>query len=204
MNFAVYLVVYKGSKLPPFYIGSSSLLKINSGYLGSVSSGRYKDMWKSEISNNPDLFKVRIISYHETRQEALEKELILQLKLQVIRNPLYVNLSYAQKNGVFGLSLRGKEHWSKKPGAIHNAKVNHPRGMLGKKHSVETRVKMSKLQSKENNHFYGKQHSEETKKKIKENRPQTKWITDGINTQSIKIEQEIPLGWRRGRTLSKA
>jgi hypothetical protein len=34
--FAVYLTSYKGNKLPPFYIGSSSVSALNSGYHGSV------------------------------------------------------------------------------------------------------------------------------------------------------------------------
>ena len=37
---------------------------------------------------------------------------------------------------------------------------------LGVKHSEETKKKMSKAHSGENNHFFGKQHSEETKRKI--------------------------------------
>ena len=39
-------------------------------------------------------------------------------------------------------------------------------GMLGKKHSVETRQKMSKSQSGKNNPMYGKRHTKEAKQKI--------------------------------------
>lgn len=38
---------------------------------------------------------------------------------------------------------------------------------LGKKHSEETKRKLSELNAGENNHFYGKHHSEETKQKMK-------------------------------------
>jgi hypothetical protein len=40
--------------------------------------------------------------------------------------------------------------------------------MLGRKHTDETKQKMSAAQSKENNHFFGKKHSDETKRKMKD------------------------------------
>lgn len=107
-KYCVYLTIYKGNKLPPFYIGSTSIDKINSGYYGSVSSIEYKKLWKSEKSKHPELFKVIIISTFETRKQATEKENIIQRKLNVIYNPLYINKQYAIFNGKFGESMFGK------------------------------------------------------------------------------------------------
>lgn len=131
--FVVYLTIYKGKKLPPFYIGSSSLKKVNDGYLGSVLSKKYKDTWAEEVKENRHLFKNKIISYHNTRKEALEKESKIHYQLNVTKNPLYVNMSNA--------------HPSKAAfGAIYDRK-NHPR--YGKKLNQSSKNKIS--QSLKNN-----------------------------------------------------
>jgi hypothetical protein len=71
--FCTYLTTYKGNKLPMFYVGSTSVSKINNGYRGSVASKAYKQIWISELKNNPQLFETRIISLHNKREEAIEK-----------------------------------------------------------------------------------------------------------------------------------
>jgi hypothetical protein len=68
--YCVYLTIYKGNKLPPFYIGSTSIEKIYKNYKGSVESKKYGKIWKNEIKNCSDLFCVKIISVHNTREEA--------------------------------------------------------------------------------------------------------------------------------------
>jgi hypothetical protein len=139
--------------MPPFYIGSSSLERIGNGYKGSVGSIRYKDTWTRELKENPNLFEIKIISLCSSRKEAFDKELKYQLQLKVKNNPMYINLGYAQPNGAF-YPYSGKEHWSKQPGKIHNAISNHPRGMLGKKHTKERNEYMSRIQMGEKNHFF--------------------------------------------------
>lgn len=101
------------------------------------------------------------------------------------------------------LSLKGKDHWSKQTGKIHNAKINHPRGFLGKKHSIARNKYMSEIQKGEKNHFYGKHHSDETKKIVSEKAKNRFWITNGIESITIDKQKEIPNGWWKGRTLSK-
>ena len=137
--YCTYLTTYRGNKLPPFYIGSSTVKKVESGYRGSVSSKKYKSIWKSELKQNPDLFKTKIISLHETSEEAREKELKLQKALNVVHSPLYINQSYASVNGYFGVSVTGK---------------NNP--WYGRRHGEESRKKMSKSCSGENHPRYGK------------------------------------------------
>jgi hypothetical protein len=90
-----------------FYIGSTSLLKIEKGYKGSVSSKEYKSIWKSELKNNPHLFKIKIISKHASRKEATEKENTFHKKLSVVVSPMYINKSNAIPDGVFGVSSQG-------------------------------------------------------------------------------------------------
>lgn len=100
--YCVYITFYLGNKLPLFYLGSSSVKNIENGYRGSVRSKKYSAIWSSELKNNPDLFKTKILTKCETRLVAYEKELKLQKQLNVIKNPLYINLSLACKSGFFG------------------------------------------------------------------------------------------------------
>ena len=102
--YCVYLTIYRGNKLPMFYIGSTSISKLNSGYRGSVLSKKYKETWNNELLANPHLFETKIISYHSTRDQAFNKEETLQRLLNVVPSEMYVNESYA--NG--GFSMAGK------------------------------------------------------------------------------------------------
>ena len=111
-KYCVYIIHYSGDVLPPKnnssitpsnYIGSTSVDKIHNGYKGSVQSKKYKSIWHSELKNNQHLFSVEIISYHDTRPEATHKELQLQRIFNAVTNPLFVNMSYAQANGCFGM-----------------------------------------------------------------------------------------------------
>lgn len=134
--YVTYLTIYSGNKLPPFYIGSSSLDNINNGYRGSVQSKQYEYIWKEELKQNPHLFKTKIISNHDNREDALEKELLLQTKLNVVKSPLYINMALAQKNGYFGMSTKGKILSDETKRKISNS-------LKGKSKSVEHRKKIS-------------------------------------------------------------
>lgn len=110
MIFVVYITMYKGHHMPRWYIGSSTLVKVNNGYRGSVSSKKYKDIWKIELKENPQLFTTRVLSTHSTRVEALAEELRLHTMHKVHLNAKYINLSKATVNGYFGVSLFGVDH----------------------------------------------------------------------------------------------
>lgn len=131
--FCVYLTIYKGNKLPPFYIGSTSIQKLNKGYVGTVSSKKYKSIWISEKKQNPDLFITRIICSFNNRQQALLRERDLQLALHVVSNTLYANMAYA--TGKFVNTSCDAETRRK----ISAAKIGKKR----ESHSEETKRKMS-------------------------------------------------------------
>lgn len=124
--YCTYLTTYTGSRLPIWYIGSSTTQKIESGYHGSVKSKKYRKIWEEELTNNPNLFKTKIISKHNTRKEALEKELKLHLLLNVVKSPMYINQSLATVNGYFGSDV---------------TKTSNP--FYNKKHSEEQKQKWS-------------------------------------------------------------
>ena len=136
-NFCVYLTTYSGNKLPPFYIGSSSIDSVlNKNYRGSSQSKKYGTIWKFEIKNNPELFKTAIISNHATREEAIIKELFLQKCLNVVKSTMYINQAYAQPSGFFGMDNSGVNHPSFGVAMSDKTKLAIGRGNYGKKHPI--------------------------------------------------------------------
>lgn len=200
MKFCVYKTIYSGNELPKFYIGSTSVSRINAGYRGSVRSKRWRHLWEKELAANPHLFSTIIISLHDTRKEALEEEFKIQKHLDVVNSNDFINMAYACPSGVFGHSLKGVNHpnFGKTRSIETRKKIseNHhdvsgaknpmfgkpgPRGFLGKKHSQEAKEKMRAAQwdrSGANNPMFGKPHpdkgakrTEETKQKMKGPKP---------------------------------
>ena len=211
--YCVYLTIYSGYKIPKYYIGSSSLSKIKSGYKGSVSSKEWKLLWDYELKFYPELFDVIIISEHSTRLEALQSELQYQLKYSVVESKDYINKSLAKPNGFFGMDVLGKNnpmYGKSRTGEKHNGGQNISQSlknfyttqkglelkqkqseiMLGennpmwqKHHSAEFKINQSKRMSGENNPMFGKTHSEENKKKQSER-------MKGENNPSCKLRKK--------------
>jgi len=148
--YCVYLTVYTGKLLPMFYIGSSSIEKVKSGYHGSISSKKYKKIYLKEKKENPSFFKTHIISQHNTRCQATDKEYKLQKQLSVAISPLYINECYASKH--FGQRNLGKNN-----------------GFYGKKHTEQTLQKMRNSRTEETKNKMRKPKSEEHKNNMKGN-----------------------------------
>lgn len=178
MKFCTYITIYSGNILPPFYIGSTSVDRISTGYHGTVKSKKYKSIWISEIQNNPHLFRTTIVSTHPSREDALIKERHIQISLGIPHNSLYINQSVAGGKFILGKGNTGKNvspetkikisrgrigkgvGWNKKPDAYVRA-ANISRALMGHSVSNETRTKLSKINK-------GKNMSSEAKAKIKE------------------------------------
>jgi len=164
--YCVYLTIYKGNKLPPFYIGSSSVEKVNNGYHGSVCSKQFKEVWKHEIKHNPGLFSTKIISTHSDRKEATLKERVFQKKVNAVRNPLYINQSFAAYDSFTDRNQQGKNN--PMYGTSRKGKDNP---FYGQKHSEDALAKMrGRKCTEENKQLYSKlkkgvTDSNETKKK---------------------------------------
>jgi hypothetical protein len=116
--YVTYITLYRGNKLPPFYIGYTSKEKIGKGYRGSVTSKKYKDIWKLEIKNNPHLFKTKIIKEFTSKLEAILHEEKIHIQFNVDNNPLYTNMiksrHYWANNGGYKLTKEQRENrkWS--------------------------------------------------------------------------------------------
>jgi hypothetical protein len=190
--YVCYLIKYKGDKLPPFYIGSTSLKNLINGYRGSITSKKFKKIFKDELKNNFKLFEYEIISKHETRIEALKAELEKQIELDVVNSVNYFNESLASIDGMFGRDVKGELNpmYGKKHSKDTKEKIKIKRGIekrynltdehkeiISKTHkdkivSDETKELISKNRKGKNsgidNPMYGKQHTEETRNKISE------------------------------------
>ena len=99
-HYVVYVTFYRGNRLPPFYIGYTSEAKVLKGYNGTVSSERYKAIWRRERKEHPELFLTVILQSFDSELEAKTREEFLHRKLAVVNNPLYTNMAVA--NGKFG------------------------------------------------------------------------------------------------------
>ena len=129
--YCTYITFYRGNKLPPFYIGSTSVDKVNNGYHGSVGSKEYKTIYDYEIKNNPDLFRTKILSKHDTREQAFEKEHHFQKQLNVVTSSMYMNKAYACINGYFSIDITGEKNpnfnnrWSDEQREIASIRVTN-------------------------------------------------------------------------------
>lgn len=169
-EFCTYITFYAGEKLPPFYIGHSSVKNIlEKGYNGSPVSKKYKDIWMSERINNKNLFSTHILTKHSTRAEANLKESDIQHFYDAPNSPLFINVSFAQKGFFCGVThsaeTRAKMSETRK-GMKHTeeAKKKIAAGHLGKPKgtpniSPESKAKISEARRKH-------RHTDETKAKI--------------------------------------
>lgn len=91
MTYCVYLTVYQGSKLPPFYIGYTTVANIRRGYNGSVSSNRYSKSFHTERKVNSQLFSTHILETFETEADAKQAETELQLYYKADKDDRFMN-----------------------------------------------------------------------------------------------------------------
>ena len=136
MKFCTYLTIYRGIKMPMFYIGRSNVERVNNGYHGSVSSKLYKDIWIKELEQNPHLFETKILTTHTTKQEAAQQEEYFHKKYQVHKNPMYIN--QATGSGTFHADISGK----KNPFYGKN-RFGELNPMFNRKHKDSSKAKMS-------------------------------------------------------------
>lgn len=189
-KYCTYITFYTGDKLPKWYIGSSYEEKILNGYNGSIKSKKWKDIYQKEQKENKHLFKTKILSFHDNKEEAINEEYRLQRMHNVVKNEKYFNESYASINGFFGRDVSGKnnpmygKHHSDKTKCkisryqrtpeiclnISKSKIGNTPWMKGKKHTEESKNKMRENSPDyhgENNPFFGKKHSDDTIEKIR-------------------------------------
>lgn len=217
--YCTYLTTYSGNKLPPLYIGSTSVKRINKGYRGTVSSKKYRDIWESELIENPHLFETKILTTHSSREEALEEEMRLQELHDVVNSDLYVNMAIANKKFIFcdynDPEYRKKQSESHKDIKLSDEhKKNISEAQKKRYENQEARKKTSEAQKKRYkngfiNPFFGKSHTEETKFKMSLERVGSKngsygrrWFYNPETLENIKcLPEDKPENYIPGRKI---
>ncbi len=112
-KYCVYLTIYGGKLLPPFYIGSTYIDNIiKNNYHGSVASKKYKKIYEQELNDNPDKFRTIILRSTVTRRMASRVEYYIQRKNKVVRNNFFFNVSYAIVSDFYSWNegIRGNDY----------------------------------------------------------------------------------------------
>lgn len=217
--YCVYLTTYSGNKLPPYYIGSTSIKKIENGYKGSVSSLEFKQIWHDEIFAHPEFFQVKILSEHSTRKQAILAELDYQIQYNVVKGNEYINKSLAQPDGFFGMDVSGTNnpmYGRNRTGEKHKGGENISAALKAKYKSGEldhakdlARIRFSTNNPSKSAESMAKAKAswKEINRNVGEKNPMygkkspmagKKLYTDGKITRSF-FENEQPVGWTLGR-----
>jgi hypothetical protein len=174
---------------------------LNDGYLGSGKKLRY-----SIRKYGKENFKIEILEFYDNRDELIKAEIDL-ITSNLINETLCMNLRVGGSGGFkdeehqMKCSKAGndrlnekrkdidfKDNWIKKiSNKLKGNKNNlNSKGFSGKKHSQESKIKisekLSEIQKGENNSQFG-----------------TCWITNGYENKKIKKNEIIPEGWELGR-----
>lgn len=173
------------------YVYRITNTKINKHYYGSrtsqiepikdighkyFSSSRDKEFIKDQ-KNNPQDYKYIIISIFDLRKDALELEIKLHAKFNVGINENFYNRAKATSSK---FTLEG----TKISEETRLKRIGENNGMYGRKHSIESKIKMSNSSKNpseitrrkmsrnhaditgDKNPMYGKKHTDEAKRKM--------------------------------------
>mgnify|MGYP000272903504 CR=1 FL=1 len=216
-KYCIYFTIYLGTKLPPFYLGSTKVDNIPKGYRGSVSSAKYAQIWRQELKQHPELFRTIVIpnQYANTQKDILDLEYKWQKIFDVVKSPLFVNLAYANKKfhstsesvarGVETRRKNGNGKITRNPESV--AKMVQTKTELGiykitNKRIAEERVKNGSYKASAAKGLATKRaigndkHTPESVDKIKQLKLGLKAWNNGVQTQ---MARECPgPGWIKG------
>lgn len=110
--------------------------------------------------------------------------------------------SYVRRGGS---PLRGRRLSEDHIRKISKAVAGENNPMHGRTHTNESIQKMKDNlpdRNGENNGMFGKSHSKESRNKMSKSKVGKRWITDGVSDK-FSLEDEIPEGWKIGRSVCK-
>lgn len=210
----IYHFIYKTTNLKngKFYIGMHSTNNLDDCYLGSG-----KHLRNSVYYHGKENFKREILEFCENKESLSKREREI-VNEELISNPKCMNLILGGKGGG---GFSSEEHKKKFVEAGHKAAklVGNKAAVAKVKELFETNPKWvenfkNSLKGKKKCDWTGRKHSSETKEKMslsakgkhlgqKNSQYGSMWITNGIENKKIKIIDEIPVNWYRGRTIKK-
>lgn len=211
-----YLYEIKNNINGKIYIGVHKTSDIDDGYMGSgkVLQAAYE---KYGVEN----FTKTILEFFETTEEMFsrEKEIVNEEFLKRpdvynLRHGGYGGFDYINKNKLYfaGLSrqkefsVKGikKQKWLRE----NDQEWKNRRDELSRKGLEKGRIVIQERYP--NGTWAGKTHSEDSKQKMSQAKKGkqtgsensqfgTMWITNGSENKKIKVTEEIPPGWNKGR-----
>lgn len=189
-----------------YYLGMHSTNNLNDNYVGSG-----KRLWHEIRKYGKENFKLKILNYYNSREELINAEKVL-ITENDLNNNNCLNLKLGGRGG-FNLedikkgNIAGNKAFKEKlKDPVYKAEF------IKKCKCIETLRKVREEGKIVKNTFLGKKHSEETKQKMSEikkgegkgksnSQYNTMWITNGKENKKIKITEKIPLYWNKGRTM---
>lgn len=202
------------------YIGQHRASQFTENYKGSgklIKQAFNKYGWEN--------FKVELLEECSSEDELNQAEIKWIAKFDATHSREFYNLAYGGSHSWHPLqdweieqrSREMKKRWEdpeyqrSMSQMLHDKQSDGKSWMVGKKHSEETKQKMSKSHSGELHPMYGKRHSEESKQKMSEaakKRPHPPttlgrvWVNNGEVSKSIDpadLDYYTSLGFTRGR-----
>jgi hypothetical protein len=202
-----YYFVYKtvNIKNGKYYIGVHETFNLDDGYLGSG-----KVLRNSVHYHGRENFKREILEYCDNKTDMYNKERELVTE-EVINDPKCMNLVVG---GVGFINDEKHREICVKAGNALAMKYRTD-AVFRKRHNkiVAENMKNAHKSGKiKYDTFTGKKHSDEAKKKISESKKGknlgnknsqygTCWITNGVENKKIKITENLPAGWYKGRKI---
>jgi hypothetical protein len=211
-----YHYLYKTTNLlnGMFYIGIHSTNNLNDGYLGSG-----KRLIRSITKYGKENFELKIIEFFDNRDLLVEKEKELVTN-ELLQNPNCLNLRPGGEGGFIS------DQQQKKRSICANIKHNE---LLKTNSEYRSNYIFKVSRAQKNRHlngvyvdtieklktyWLGKSHTDESKLKMSESKKGkgvleensqygTIWVTNGLENKKIKLSDQIPNGWVKGRYIKK-
>jgi len=174
-------------------------------YIGKGQKNRAYRKYKGEVNPPKDKSRILILKNNLAEDEAFKHEVYMIAVFG--RKDLGTGILHNRTNGGDGTSgvVRSDDTRRKQSDVMVGRYIGKNNPNYGKKHSEETKRKISEMQKGEKGNFYGKTHSKEMKEKFSEqkkgkNNPAygKKWWNDGRGNKKLSVKCPGD-GWVLGR-----
>lgn len=195
-----------------YYIGMHSTDKLEDEYIGS---GRL--LWLSINKYGRENHHREILEFAQNRQALKNREQQL-VNEDVLKDPMCMNLMRGGEGGFISVDQqrnRSKAGGEKRAQKLKTDSFFNTEVIQKMTIAQKNRVINGTLNTwKDNYSWVGKKHTTETKKKMSESHKDrntgelnsqygTIWITNGTDNKKIKNSETIPTDWKNGRTIKR-